>query len=1213
MGTPSTILSPLLNNVHSQLEAQQLGMDSSGIGAVQGYTSTPESFPLPSPPPQPGLEPGGLPIPLLQLSQWRLQKELSQGEYLAAQQHATVRTNGRLFFSAREVANKELAVLGPVLVPSSMNEGWREAPRVDAPEPGSVEFEEIVVEPPSPDTNRTYPVMAHAAPRCTTRRTLSPPAPTSAPPPITVPEPALAPSSRRDHVSAPSDSPVTVTDGNGDNTAFHVSPSLPITPPYLRPLARPGTLVIWFDCSVHPEFSSDNRRDVRDHVSKHNCSREILKRATYTYPCCPNCGHECFKDCKDDITQHVETCTSINDEPSPLDVLLTDESRRLASLPHPKARRKSRKTSGPKSRLIFSDESHGEGGSEVPHRPSRPSSQKQPLPASELSTSGEKAVRPSSPELLILSAETLAFEASGASTSYPQSPLGAPGKGKKAHNKKAKEVAKPSSRATSSDTSDTKVSLSVEGRREEVKYSNSGRPQRGAGLKAQKIMAATIGRSLEWDDEEFQPDEPRKRKDRTSLDGTTQQESEFVSSDSRKKSRLSVAPSSELPAPTERRRASPIPLKPILKGLQPDPNVKKRTLSKAFTKVEKNEMIPIYDGDTVPIHDIRFVQDRTCQRMSPPPWQGLCCHCRKRKSGDTCRFMNIRELCMKGDKYVGQRFISAQSEEPLEFGSFFGEDKFLGKHGSTSTIKMTIAKALVPLLERELQHLQSPKLIRRPREVLVRATCDICMTSIFAGCWMGTCCARELCSDCYDELRKYDDEVPTDGDIHILGRGVSPGERKIRYCAFRRAHYSNAFIPVSRFDKSHLKSTLDSMKLLSLQPSKVMSAPNKCEELSEFFTRVLATFPNSDDHSIIRRIPDPCGALSHPLLVFPPGFITDERFPDLWGYGEPFVVGGCLEKSQLQWTPEYFQREYGEQPCLVMECQTQTEVESTVATFFQRFGVYEERAGCYKLRDWPPTQDFQQTFPELYEDFSAMLPAPAYTRRDGVMNISSHFPTNAITPDLGPKMYNAFEASESEGAKGSTRLHMDMADAVNIMMYAAKREDGSDGYAVWNIYRAMDSKLIREFLDEHFPSASEGLDPIHSQVHFLDVALRKQLFEEKGVGSYRIMQKPGEAVFIPAGCAHQVSNVGDCIKVAVDFVSPANVDRCEKLTHEFREQNRSTAWKEDVLQLRTMMWYAWESCRRLEERDGDKPDAQDTRENVEISADSDMDMDLDNT
>jgi hypothetical protein len=65
----------------------------------------------------------------------------------------------------------------------------------------------------------------------------------------------------------------------------------------------------------------------------------------------------------------------------------------------------------------------------------------------------------------------------------------------------------------------------------------------------------------------------------------------------------------------------------------------------------------------------------------------------------------------------------------------------------------------------------------------------------------------------------------------------------------------------------------------------------------------------------------------------------------------------------------------------------------------------------------------------------------------------------------------------------------------------------------------------------------------------------------------------------------QVCNLADCVKVAVDFVSPENVSRCEKLTREFREQNQSMVWKEDVLQLRTMMWFAWLSCRLQESTD----------------------------
>ena len=61
-------------------------------------------------------------------------------------------------------------------------------------------------------------------------------------------------------------------------------------------------------------------------------------------------------------------------------------------------------------------------------------------------------------------------------------------------------------------------------------------------------------------------------------------------------------------------------------------------------------------------------------------------------------------------------------------------------------------------------------------------------------------------------------------------------------------------------------------------------------------------------------------------------------------------------------------------------------------------------------------------------------------------------------------------------------------------------------------------------------------------------------------------------------------NLADCIKVACDFVSPENVERCKVLTREFREQNEMKAWKEDVLQLHTMMWFAWVSCVREEKR-----------------------------
>jgi len=150
------------------------------------------------------------------------------------------------------------------------------------------------------------------------------------------------------------------------------------------------------------------------------------------------------------------------------------------------------------------------------------------------------------------------------------------------------------------------------------------------------------------------------------------------------------------------------------------------------------------------------------------------------------------------------------------------------------------------------------------------------------------------------------------------------------------------------------------------------------------------------------------------------------------------------------------------------------------------------------------------------------------------------------------------------------------------MLYAVD-EHGQEGVAAWDIFRSQDSNTIRDFLRKEFPPERYPyIDPIHSQHFFLTTRLRKKLWDEYHVKSWRIYQKPGEAVFIPAGCAHQVCNLADCIKVAVDFVSPENVARCATLTQEFRNENEVVQWKEDVLQLKAMMLHAWLSCTLLE-------------------------------
>lgn len=155
------------------------------------------------------------------------------------------------------------------------------------------------------------------------------------------------------------------------------------------------------------------------------------------------------------------------------------------------------------------------------------------------------------------------------------------------------------------------------------------------------------------------------------------------------------------------------------------------------------------------------------------------------------------------------------------------------------------------------------------------------------------------------------------------------------------------------------------------------------------------------------------------------------------------------------------------------------------------------------------------------------------------MNLFSHFPLNVVAPDIGeyfnlwlkryfvcylhypgPKMYISQASPATKNTKGSTRLHMDMADAVNIMLHTELQPDGTPGCAVWDLFAAEDSEKISRFLKRKLRGNSA--DPIHSQKTYLNDQLRKQLFEEEGVRSWRVYQRAGDAVFIPAGCAHQV-------------------------------------------------------------------------------------------
>ncbi|KAF5189861.1 lysine-specific demethylase JMJ25 [Thalictrum thalictroides] len=175
-------------------------------------------------------------------------------------------------------------------------------------------------------------------------------------------------------------------------------------------------------------------------------------------------------------------------------------------------------------------------------------------------------------------------------------------------------------------------------------------------------------------------------------------------------------------------------------------------------------------------------------------------------------------------------------------------------------------------------------------------------------------------------------------------------------------------------------------------------------------------------------------------------------------------------------------------------------------------------------------------------------------------------------------LHNSMEENNLFNGKGSHNMDPEtMNDNVHINTSKA-----AIGGAVWDIFRRQDVPKLIEYLQRHSNEfchikgrpVNSVIHPIHDQHFFLNGRHKKQLKEEFDVEPWTFEQYLGECVFIPAGCPHQVRNKQSCIKVALDFVSPENVQECIRLTEEFRLLPKNHRAKEDKLEVKKMSLYA---------------------------------------
>ncbi|XP_004308619.1 PREDICTED: lysine-specific demethylase JMJ25-like [Fragaria vesca subsp. vesca] len=534
-----------------------------------------------------------------------------------------------------------------------------------------------------------------------------------------------------------------------------------------------------------------------------------------------------------------------------------------------------------------------------------------------------------------------------------------------------------------------------------------------------------------------------------------------------------------------------------------------------------------------------------------------------------------------------------------------------------------------------------------------RMYCNNCKTSIFDFHRSCPGCQYDLCLNCCREIRG-EEMVQKLGSECFDGEGKSGvGTRRLR-SLFTKTKFEWKADKDGRIrcPPEHMEGCgKHHLELRCLFPgNKVMELVDKAENINENYKNSYASSETCEESCSCKNPVDDvkcrkaaCRGDSKDNYLFcpradciqPEDFVHFQRH---WMRCEPVIVSNALENgSGLSWEPLVMWRAFRQVnktkhekdlEVQAIDCSDWSFIDVNMHKFFTGYseGIFN-RKDCpqiLKLKDWPPSTEFDKRLPRHGKEFVCCLPFKEYTHpSSSTLNLTCHLPKSAVKPDLGPKTYIAYGVAQELGHGDSvTKLHCDMSDAVNILTHATevtlkpkqlaaiqelkrkhreqdqkeifgnfgpKRltcnediDDAGEGGALWDIFRVQDVPKLEQYIKKHCREfrhiqcrpLKQVVHPIHDQTIYLTVEHKRNLKAECGIEPWTFIQKLGDAVFIPAGCPHQVRNLKSCIKVAVDFVSPETVGQCFRLTEEFRTLPPDHRASEDKLEVKKMIVHA---------------------------------------
>ena len=535
-----------------------------------------------------------------------------------------------------------------------------------------------------------------------------------------------------------------------------------------------------------------------------------------------------------------------------------------------------------------------------------------------------------------------------------------------------------------------------------------------------------------------------------------------------------------------------------------------------------------------------------------------CCECEKDPMTNkySCRFFEFRKIERDNGMLKAIGFLDPYIDPNILDLSLWNdyEERLIIDRKTADYILGCVASQFCEMSERELKVRKNQSNVAWKRSVLqVREVCDVCETSLFNYHWTCKHCGTIVCIDCFEERKagtirwkpktKADKEERDSffwlkcqkrGEHDLLLTQITTGDALLilnknihKLCDYRNVTQNCG---CSLRTKNCLR--VQSKKVLQDREQEISQQELRKEiKLQRYKAKHASSYRLGvlEMKQIGQIVQFAYVSQGKVVKVLEPSESEDcyRLFQDQWEKGKPIVVANTTRNiRKYSWSPEYFSSRFGNEKHVMIDCQNGNAINRVAMKFFwDGFGSFRKRLprDCeqkcvLKLKDWPTSDDFSNVMKDHFEDIMKSVPLADYTNRNGKLNLVRYLPEYFSRPDLGPKMYSAYSQAHPS-TQGSTNLHLDVSDAVNVMVHTSKPTDahlapkqysinslrealataGADEIdiinlmngkklpgAIWHIFPANKADDIRNLLQtvarENKKPLGVNDDPIHDQV-----------------------------------------------------------------------------------------------------------------------------------